>query len=129
MFQISTDGVRSASYSIRDGSNQLNRKYHEIDDVMHMIRGLSGMNQVLTTLSRLQSNVRTEARQEEVLYETIRMIVSKYDECEDEIIENMGNGKFGFEVTSPRVSLFRSGNVNVNRVDTKVLQELLELFN
>ena len=129
MFQINTDGVRSASYSIRDGGNQLNRHYYEIEDVKGLLSGLSGMVQVIATLNSLQNDVRLEARQEEALYETAQRIVIRYEDCEEGIIENMDNDKFGFGVTSPKNSLFRLDKVDSGKVNIKVLKELLGLFN
>ncbi len=128
MFQVNTDGLRSASYPINDGRYQLNRNYYEIEDVKGLLSGLSGMWKVIGTLNALQENVRMEAGQEEALYNTIQMIAKKYTDCEEEIIDNMDNGKFGFGVSSPRTALFRLDRSRTTKIDEKVLKELLALF-
>ena len=128
MFQIDTDVVRITSYSIDDCSRQLNRDYHRIAEVKVLLRGNSAMNRVIGTLNSLQGDVMMEARQEEALYNTVQMITKRYADCEQAIVDNMDNGKFGIYL-HPAIRIVRALELKkFEGLNRKVLGELLELF-
>ncbi len=129
MFDIYTDGLRTAAMRFQDGSNGLIRNTYEIEDVKSLISGLSGMDFVISVLNGLQDDVRLEARQQEALYSTGTWIARRFDDCEDDILANMDNEKFEINVPNYRMIDFKrnmiSQNTNINHV---VLNEILELF-
>lgn len=129
MFEIYTDGLRTAVRSFNEGSGQLNRNAYEIEDVIHMISRLSSMGPIISSLHNLQGDVRREATQERALYETGTWISRRYDDCEDDIIANMDNGKFQISVPQYRVTGFSRNRKSDKKVNIQVLNELLDLFN
>lgn len=127
MFDISTEALKTARWAFQEGTQQLNRHYHEIEDVKQLLSGMSSMSRTMNTLTGLQSDIRRESLCEETLAEASMMIAIKYDNCEEEILSNIDNGKFGIKVTSPTIATFNYHN-NCKRINMTVLRELLEIF-
>jgi hypothetical protein len=128
MFEIYTDGLRTASRAFAEGSGQLNRNAYDIEDVKHMLSGMSSMGAIISSLNYLQNDVRREASQERALFETGIWIARRYDDCEDEIISNMDNEKFEISVPQFRVIRFSRNWRSNRRINMQVLNEILDLF-
>ncbi|MCR4596568.1 MAG: hypothetical protein K5673_07275 [Lachnospiraceae bacterium] len=129
MFDITTDNVRTASRFLFEGSLQLNRLAYDIGEVMELLEGMSGMDDVILTLKYLQNDVRTESKQEGILFDTSTKITAEYDETEEEILMNMDNSKFEMQIPQYRIASFSTGSGNHNsRIDMRTMNELLEQF-
>ncbi len=128
MFKINTDGFKTAAGAFREGSQQLHRNESAIDDIRHMISNLSDMEDVVSVLYDLKTDVRKEGVQETALYETGLWIARRYDDCEDEIITNMDNTKFEISVPQYTMTGFSRNSRTGRKINTEVLNEILDLF-
>ncbi len=130
MFTIDTTRLRTACSSFHEGSQQLNRASSRMEEAKRLLIDQSSMGPIIAALDTLEENLKREAAREEELYSTGVRIADRYDECETEIIQNMGSSKFVIEVPQYRVADFRPEGLRTNnKIDQNTLNELLELFN
>lgn len=127
MFEINTDDLKTAARIIQDGSRILYKNAYEIEDVKYLLQGISSMGPIIATLNVLEYDVRREAGQEDAIYDTGIRIARRYDDCEEDIINNMDNDKF--RISHPVYTITGFGRDRVNRnIDHKILDEILDLF-
>ncbi|MCR5556411.1 MAG: hypothetical protein K6F75_02490 [Butyrivibrio sp.] len=131
MFRINTDAVKSASYWLADGREELNRYVREIERIKPMIAGMSSMGNVIATLGNLQNDVKSEAAQEGLLFEVVRRITGTYENADENIEFRIENGKFRIVVQKYSMAGFNYNDVNRlsnSNINLKTLKELTELF-
>ena len=129
MFEIDTAAVRAKSYALSEGSSELNRCAGEIVSVKILLEGLSSMGPILGTLDSLSERTRRHASQEEMLFTVAQRIVRTFEDTEDDIISNMEQDKFDINIPAYSIPSFRPEVIRTGqKIDSKVLNELLELF-
>ena len=104
MFEINTDSLRTSAEVFREGSELLRRNVNEIEDILHTVSGLSGMDVIITSLTGFQGEASREATQQQALYETGILISRCYDDCEDDILSNINEDKFQMDIQTGRLS-------------------------
>ena len=127
MFEINTDDFKAAVRRFQDGSRSLQRNAYEIEDVKYLLQGISCMGPIIGSLSALEDNVRLEARQEGALYDTGIRIARRYDDCEEEIMDNMDNDKFRINLPVYTLTGFVR-DIGNRKIDHRILDEILDLF-
>ncbi len=113
MFEINTDLVRREYHIYSDGAYDINRYLSEILDISNEVSSLSGMEDICSSLGHIASDLSRESGSLASVGEAIILITGRFDDTEDEIIENIES----FRQTD------LSSNAAIGHFDTEFLKD------
>ena len=130
MFEINTDAVKNSGTQFLYYSEDLRIWKAQVADVRSTIGSLSGMEEIVSSLEQIESDMNKESDNVSALSEAARNLSNRYDKTEDIIVDSINSiNPYGFSGSIASIADF-SGNSTGHKakIDYITLRELMALI-
>ena len=130
MFEIYVDTVNGSGNRFLYNSEDMRVWSTQLIEIRDMISGMSGMEEIVDSLARLESEMKIESDNVLALYDAIRNITGTYNDAEDTIVDNITRiSPYGLSATITSIGSFSRGyKDDRSKIDYSTLQELVSLI-